>query len=173
MKTDISSIQRYIVYGSVGASTVRGLQTKGVVTSARNALGQIDLKHYGKATSKSFPIMLDKDTEVVRLRLVKGAQYWGVARKVLNIFLRGSLYNTYLNEHYGLSRVEELFEIPLDSVSANGLSANSSSVHIPKWMGVKYVTPTVNQHYQQLATKLAADRQTLRVHLDAIFWGSR
>jgi hypothetical protein len=173
MKPDISSIQRYVAYSSVGASTVRGLKTKGVVASAREALFKIDLKRYGKATPKSFRMFLDRDTELVRQSLVKGAQHWGVARKVLNIFLRGALYNTYLNEHYGLSKIEALFEIPLDSLSANGIRDNITTGPVPKWVGVKNVKSEMNETFQQLATKIAAEKQTLRVHLDAIFWGGR
>lgn len=173
MKPDISSIQRYVAYSSVGASTVRGLQTKGLVASARKALVQIDLIRYGKATPKSFRMILDKDTELVRLSLVKGAQHWGVARKVLNIFLRGALYNTYLNEHYGLSKIDNLLEIPLDSLSANGIRDNASIEPVPKWVGVKHVTPEINEQFQRLAVKIAEEKGTLRVHLDAIFWGGR
>jgi hypothetical protein len=173
MKPDISSIQHYVAYGSVGASTVRGLKTKGVVASAREALYAIDLKRYGKATPKSFRALLDQDTELVRQSLVKGAQHWGVARKVLNIFLRGSLYNTYLNEHYGLSKIDSLLEIPLDSLSARGIRENAPLGPVPKWVGVKNLTSQINDQFQQLATKIAEDRGTLRVHLDAIFWGGR
>jgi hypothetical protein len=91
----------------------------------------------------------------------------------LNIFLRGSLYNTYLNDHYDLSSLEHCFEIPLDSLSANGIRDNMKSLPKPRWVGVKNVTPEINDCFQRLATEIATERATLRVHLDAVFWGGR
>jgi len=170
---DITSIHRYIAYGSVGASTVRGLRTKGVVAAARDALRSIDLQSYSSAKAETFALLLDSDTDAVRRSLPTGARFWGVARKVLNIFLRGSLYNTYLNDHYGLSSLEHCFEIPLDSLSANGIRDNMKSLPKPRWVGVKNVTPEINDCFQRLATEIATERDTLRVHLDAVFWGGR
>jgi len=169
----IDSIHRYIAYGSVAASTVRGLRTKGVVAAAREALHNVDLKPYGVATADSFRSRLDADTENVRLALPDGMQFWGVARKVLNIFLRGALYNTYLTAHFGLSDLDACYEIPLDSLSAAGIRDNTSERPLPRWVGVKYVTPEINDQFQELATTIAAERDTLRVHLDAMFWGGR
>lgn len=173
MSPNIDDIHRYIAYGSVGASTVRGLRTKGVVASAREALRNIDLKPYGNATTESFRKTLDADTENVRRALTDGAQYWGVARKVLNIFLRGSLYNTYLTAHFGLARLDACYEIPLDSLSATGIRDHTSERPLPRWVGVKNVTPDINDHFQRLATAIAKEKKTLRVHLDAMFWGGR
>ena len=69
MAPDIDVIQRYIAYGSVGASTVRGLRTKGVVDAVREALRDLNLKPYGDGTAKSFRKTLDADTEDVRSRV--------------------------------------------------------------------------------------------------------
>ena len=173
MAPDIDVIHRYIAYGSVGASTVRGLRTKGVVDSAREALRDVNLKAYGDATAKSFRKRLDSDTENVQRALPAGVRYWGVARKVLNIFLRGSLYNTYLTAHFGLARLDACYEIPLDSLSATGIREHTSERPLPRWVGVKYVTPDINDHFQRLATAIADEKHTLRVHLDALFWGGR
>jgi hypothetical protein len=166
---NIQSIKQYIAYGSVGASTVRGLGVKRVVAAARKALHKIDLTHY----KESFPTLLNTDTEVIRLSLPDGAQHWGVARKVLNIFLRGSLYNTYLTKQYELSHLDAYYEIPLDSISAKGIRANTLEKPLPKWVGVKHVSREINQNFQRLANIIANEKSTLRVHLDAIFWGGR
>jgi len=120
----------------VAASTVRGLRTKGVVAAAREALHNVDLKPYGVATADSFRSRLDADTENVRLALPDGTQFWGVARKVLSIFLRGALYNTYLTAHFGLSDLDACYEIPLDSLSAAGIRDNTSERPLPRWVGV-------------------------------------
>ena len=170
---DIAAIHRYVAYGSVGASTVRGLRTKGVVAAARDALRTIDLQPYSSASAETFATLLDSDTEAVRVALPDGVQFWGVARKVLNIFLRGSLYNTYLSAHYGLSSLDHCYEIPLDSLSANGIRDNTETLPKPRWVGVKNVTPEINDCFQTLASEIATQRGTLRVHLDAVFWGGR
>lgn len=170
---DIEAIHRYVAYGSVGASTVRGLRTKGVVAAARDALRRIDLQPYGVATPAAFLSQLDGDTEFVRLSLPKAAQHWGVARKLLNIFLRGALYNTYLTGHFGLSELDACYEIPLDSLSAAGIREHTSARPRPRWSGVKHVTPESNEHFQKLAADIASEKGTIRVHLDALFWGGR
>lgn len=173
MSPKIEDIQRFIAYGSVGASTVRGLRTKGVVVSGRKALRKVDLAPYGHATAESFRRMLDRDTERVRRSLADGAQFWGVARKVLNIYLRNALYNTYLTAHYGLAGLEPYCEVPLDSLSAKGILSHARERPLPRWVGVKYVTPEINSHFQRLAATVAAESKTSRIHLDALFWGGR
>lgn len=173
MTPDIASIRRYIAFGSVGASTVRGLRKKGVVAAARNALAQVRLEHFATNSDTRFRNSLDAETERVRRALPNETQFWGVARKVLNIFLRGSLYNTYLNAHYKLSPAERCFEIPLDSLSASGIRRETLVRPRPRWVGVKHVTPAINDVFQALAAEIAAARQTVRVHLDAVFWVDR
>lgn len=173
MIPDIKLIQHYIAYTSVGASTVRGLRKKGVVSAARKALCSIRLKPYGNTTPESFRKLLNGDTEKIRLALPPETQYWGVARKVLNIFLRGALYNTYLSSHFGLAGSDACYEIPLDSITAMGIRAHSSQRSVPRWVGVKNVTAEINDQFQSLATEIAVAKQTLRVHLDAMLWGGR
>ncbi|QDV25967.1 hypothetical protein [Aureliella helgolandensis] len=173
MNENIDIIRRYTAYGSVGASTVRGLRTKGVVAAARTALSKVELSRYGTADHAEFTFALERDTQSVCDGLPVGARYWGVARKVLNIFLRGSLYNIYLSNYFELAQAEALFEIPLDSLSANAIRELASERSIPRWLGVKYVTPEINERFQRLAIEVATERKTSRVHLDALFWGSR
>ncbi len=73
---DIKAIRNYVAYASVGASTVRGLRTKGAVKAARVALQRVDLGPYGKATKEEFAKLLNKDTKRVQRSLPKGARYW-------------------------------------------------------------------------------------------------
>lgn len=42
----------------------------------------------------------------------------------MNIFLRDCFYNAYLRDAYGLAVAEPWFEVPLDSVVAEGLKKN-------------------------------------------------
>jgi hypothetical protein len=170
---NIEYIRTYIAYGSIGASTVRGLRTKGVVDAGRTALKQVDLRRYGTTTETYFGKVLDNDSEIVLAALPKGAQFWGVARKILNIFLRNALYNIYLNQHYNLNKHENSYEIPLDSLSATGIINGTVNLSKLNWVGVKYVTPDINHVFQILAKEIANERNTHRVHLDAYFWGGR
>ncbi|WP_442484452.1 hypothetical protein [Aeoliella sp. SH292] len=173
LMTLITDIQSYIAYGSVGASTVRGLRTKGVVDACRKALKQTDLRKFATSSEARFQECLDIETARIKRAIPSTARHWGVARKVLNIFLRGCLYNIYLNQHFKLSKAEHLFEIPLDSISAKAIKLNSDWENTPRWRGVKYVTPDVSHRYQELAADIAKQRNICRVHLDALFWGGR
>lgn len=173
MRFSIDAMHRYVAYCSVGASTVRGLRTSGVVAAARDALRRVELGPYGSGTPKAFRSRLDRDTGLVQGSLPDGAQFWGVARKLLNIFLRGALYNTYLNPHYGLSALEDRYEMPLDSLSASGICDLSATRSLPRWTAVKHVTSEINEQYQLRAESIAVAHGTARVHLDAIFWGGR
>jgi len=94
----------------------------------------------------------------------------GIARKVLNIFLRDALYTKYLSDAFNLSQAEYLFEIPLDSIVAKGIVKNSEAVQPPRWPGVKYLKPEQSHIYQSAAHKIAEQRLIARVHLDALWW---
>ena len=59
-------------------------------------------------------------------------------------------YSAYLCRRYALSRVEALFEIPLDSSTAAGLRKMSDQP-LSRWRGVRYVTPALNTEYQLAA----------------------
>ena len=170
---DIDSIRKYVAYGSVGSSTLRNIGAAGAVASAKRSLSQIQLAHYAPQDADSFARQLNSDTEAIRKALPDGAKHFGAARKVLNIFLRGALYNTYLLKHYNLNANVECYEIPLDKLSATGILKHTEANDRIRWIGVKHVTPKVNDDFQRLATKVAERLGTLRVHLDAVFWGGR
>jgi hypothetical protein len=89
---------------------------------------------------------------------------------VLNIFLRGCLYTTYLESRFHLSRAEEHFELPLDSITVRQLKSAVGRGSLPPWPGVKNLTPALNSKYQRAASVEAARKGIPRVHLDAIWW---
>src|SRR4051812_22406287 len=122
---------------AVGPSTVRGRGNKGVVAAARRHLRHIDLAQFGTSDSKRFEKVLDRETEALRDALPAGARHWGIARKVLNIYLRDCFYTTYLCEEFDLGKAENLFEIPLDSITAKELIHDSGRGVLPPWPGVK------------------------------------
>lgn len=164
----LAAVQSRTARLAVGASTVRGLGVPGVVDAARTFLRTVPLRQYGTSNAASFRRYLDETTLALQATLPKGARHWGVARKVLNIFLRDSLYTIYLNQEYGLAAAERFFEIPLDSVT--GLKLVDSCADLPKWAGVRHLTSALSDRFQEQAAQIARRHGTRRVHLDAFWW---
>ena len=149
---------------------MRGRGNTGVVACCRTfLLRMVDLSVFGTTDSRQFARALDRGTKRLQAALPKGAQRWGIARKVLNIFLRDCLYNSYLSRRYALSSAEALLELPLDSYTAAGLRKLSDQP-LSRWRGVRYVTPALNTEYQLAALLVARDKGFARVHLDALWW---
>ena len=94
-----------------------------------------------------------------------------MARKLLNIFPRDSLYTGYLSQAYRLSVAERLLEIPLDSITAKQIRKRLPE--LPRWRGVKYLDPQTSAAYQAAALLIGEREGVARVHLDAYWWGVR
>jgi hypothetical protein len=107
---------------------------------------------------------------MVRRKLPVGAQHWGTARKCLNIYLRDVLYNRFLCEHFRLSKLEKLLEIPLDSEVARGLRAEPEGAMLPKWRTIKGLDRATIALYQKSAVAVAKRVGTDAVHLDVVYW---
>lgn len=157
---------------AVGASTVRGRGNAGVVAASRNFLRQVDLAVFGQPTRKRFSKHLDAATIELRDSLPRGARHWGLARKVMNIFLRDCLYTTYLDTAFDLRNNEAFFELPLDSITAVQLKRAAGRGKLPAWPGVKHLTPPLSAKLQDAASAEAARRGIKRIHLDAIWWSA-
>jgi hypothetical protein len=151
----------------VGPSTVRGQKSKGVVRASREFLRRFGLARFGVADARVFRRALDETTRELMACLPEAARSWGLARKLLNIFLRDSLYTVYLREAYALQVAEAHYELPLDSVVAKQLRRQRE---LPRWPGVRHLTVQVSDEYQQAALDLARTKSIARVHLDAFFW---
>jgi hypothetical protein len=156
---------------AIGASTARGQGAKGVVEAAREFLGALRLGPFGTADQRRFARQLDAATRRLRGRLPRKAASWGLARKLLNIFLRDSLYTSDLAKGYGLVAAERSFEVPLDSITAKRLRDEVPG--LPPWPGVKYLDPDKSATYQVAALLIARRHGVARVHLDAYWWGAR
>lgn len=98
------------------------------------------------------------------------ARSWGLARKLLNIFLRDCLYTVYLRDAYHLDRAEAHLEIPLDSITSAELRANSKRGELPAWRGVRDLTWRTSREYQRVGSRVAKELGIERVHLDAYWW---
>jgi len=141
------------------------------VKSARDFVSTLKLQPFGTQDRRLFARRLEAATSQLQGTLPRGASSWGLARKLLNIFLRDCLYNTYLRRAHKLRKAEQYFEVPLDSIIAKRLRKEASK--LPRWVGVKYLTPDVSAAYQTAARLVGKQRGIARVHLDAYWWGSR
>ena len=168
----LSAIQSHVARIAVGPSTVRGQGVPGVVEAARSHLRSIDLRQFGCANDQQFQARLNKATDRLQSELPRAARSWGVARKVLNIFLRDSLYNFYLRNAYHLELAESSYELPLDSITARELKRGTPRGRLPAWPGVKRVTADLSERYQEVADERAVDYGVTRVHLDSFLWSA-
>jgi hypothetical protein len=153
---------------AVGASTVRGRGNRGAVEAAREYFCQLDLRRF--ANARGFVEALDQATNELRFALPPRARHWGLARKLLNIFLRDCLYLKDLNAVYRLDRVEAYLELPLDSITARALKKAEGRGKLPAWPGVKRIKEPIYTLFQSAATSQAKARGVSRVNLDAIWW---
>jgi hypothetical protein len=155
---------------AVGASTVRGQGAPGIVKEAREFLAVLALARFGTSSPARFRRQLDHSTQDLMHEFPKPARSWGLARKVLNIFLRDALYTVYLRNEFRLDRAEALLELPLDSKTVGHLRREVGRGQLPRWSGVKHLTPSDSEVFQKRAAIRAAFRRVERVHLDAIWW---
>lgn len=167
-----TALQRRIANTAIGASTARGMGPKGTVATARNFLLKLDLSKFAVNSEVQFAAVLNLTTRMLRQRLPAGGQHWGSARKFLNIFLRGVVYNRHLCREYGLSGIEPWLEIPIDSHVVRGLRREPNSEGIPRLKSIIGLNYMQNRRYQEFAGKVAKIRKTYRVHLDLFYWRS-
>jgi hypothetical protein len=108
----LRTVQSRTARVAIGASTVRGRGNAGTVAASRAFLRSLPLQRFALRNASKFAQALDRTTNDLRARLPRTAQHWGLARKILNIFLRDCLYTTYLAEAYRLQRSERFLELP-------------------------------------------------------------
>ena len=168
----LACMQSRVARVAIGPSTVRGRGNAGVGHAARAYLRKLALGGFSTDDPDRFRRRLDMATDELRLGLPRTAQHWGIARKVLNIFLRDSAYTAFLRDAYGLSKTEEFLEIPLDSITAKALGTEAGRGALPRWRGVRRLTADVSAVYQEAATRAALRYGIARVHLDALWWSA-
>jgi hypothetical protein len=168
----LRTVQSRTARVAIGASSVRGRGNAGTVAASRAFLRSLPLERFALRNASKFAQALDRTTNDLRATLPRTAQHWGLARKILNIFLRDCLYTTYLAEAYRLQRAEPFLELPLDSITARQLRRSAGRGALPRWPGVRYVTPDISVRFQTVAAKEAKDRKIARIHLDALWWSA-
>jgi len=106
----------------------------------------LKLDRFATRDRAAFERALDRHTRRLIAVLPQRGASWGHARKLLNIFLRDSLYTGYLSKAYGLTSAEGLLEIPLDSITAKRI--RKVAPELPRWRGVRHLDPHVSAAYQ-------------------------
>ena len=155
---------------SVGPSTVRGAGARGVVRAAQEALKHVRLRRFSTSSRAKFLAELEAQTERIRGALPRGARHWGVARKVLNIFLRQAAHNVHLTTWFSLRKVERWLELPLDSHVAAGIHDARRGRDLPAWRTIKGLTHDESDLFQAAARRIAAEKGVLPIHLEYQWW---
>lgn len=170
-------MQQYMAISTIGPSTLRNQGVPGVIKVVREFLTGIDLHEFQAKDEKRFLQELNAQTKrlmeiLQRLReqLHHKEEYWGSARKALNLFLRDLCYNRFLCERYDFAHMEGWMEIPLDSYIAHNLRDKFGKMELKPWDGLINLKPEVSDKYQKCALKLAKELDITRVHLDMILW---
>jgi len=173
MKSDfIPAVQERVARVAVSASAARG-QGKGTVKAAREYLSTLGLHQFGVRNETKYLMRLEDATDALYKVLPKQSRSWGLARKLINIFLRDALYTTYLAEKYRLGAAEPFFEIPLDSITSKHLRKDAGRGVLPRWKGVKHLAADDSERYQSQAEIIGQKQGIYRVHLDTYWWGQR
>jgi len=162
-------MQRRTGVTAVGPSALRG-QGKGVLKVTQVYLGTIDLSQIPISTQDEYTAWLDEHTNALLKKLPIRNRPWGAARKALNLFMRDTLYNKYLNDHYRIYKLESWMEVPLDSAVVKGLKRRAGRGRLPYWPGLKNLKPDVSAIFQKYATKDAKMKNVTRIHLDVYLW---
>ena len=163
------AIRSRVARMAVGPSTVRG-NPAGTTEAARAFLLALPLRQFAAGGGAEFRRVLDRSTVRLQAALPRGGRNWGLARKLLNIYLRDCAYSAHLRSLYRLGRIEPFCELPLDAVTARRLLDSDEGAGLPAWPGVNAVTSEVSARYQEVATRIARARRMRRVHLDVHWW---
>lgn len=166
-------IQQRAARVAIGPSPTRGQGSANIVGRARAFAAALPLRPFATNDPRLFARRLDSATREMQGVLPRPAATWGLARKLINIFLRDCVYTSYLRDAYRLDVTEPHLEIPLDSITAKQIRIHAPGSLLPRWPGVKHLQPDVSQHYQAAAQMIADLYGISRVHLDADWWGGR
>jgi hypothetical protein len=168
--TYLKFLQRYVVNIGISAPSLRNQGAEGVVDAARRFLADLDLTPLKTLDPAAYAAWLDKTTDDLLRHLPEKARRWGAARKVTNIFMAHAALNRELAGEFGLGRLISVMETPLDKQAASGLRGRAGGHKLPRWQGVRGLTPEDSRAYQDAASDLAKAEQVPRACLDVILW---
>jgi len=167
----LSLMQRYVVNISIAGSTLRNQGAKGVAEAARIFLAeQLDLSKLRTIQPSIYPDILSEWTYNLQQELPEGAKNWGTARKAINVFMVQVFLNKYLAEEYGMEKLKDVLETPLDSYAAGTLRRLAGRGRLPRWKGIIGLKKEDSDKYQEFASQVATENKLSRACLDIILW---
>ncbi len=169
MPVPIKRMQRFVANASVTPSAVRGRHGgKCVMHAAIEFRANLDIALL--LNPAAFPNLLDEKTNELCSRLPLDFQFWGTARKCINIFLREASY-TRLREAFPLDTLEPVLETPLDRYVVDGLKRDAGRNRVPSWTTIIRLKPEDSAIYQAVATEVSREKyNTYRMNLDFWYW---
>ena len=154
---------------TVGPSAIRG-QPEGTKKAAVKYLKNLDLKDFQNVTEKRFKEILDEKTGELQKELPSNS--WGMARKIMNIFLIQCFHDKYLSEKYQLDGIIDFMELPLDNKNAKKIKeeADNEWKQLPRWINITSLKKTTCEKYQECAKEIAKKKGIERYQLDLCWW---
>jgi hypothetical protein len=174
-QTKLKIMQKYVANIGITASALRGLGVGGFVQAARDFLANLDLRPLKTLEPSVYPTWLDDQTDVLKKKFPQ--DLWGPARKSINIFMTMASLNRFLCHAYALERLEDVLEVPLDSVVVSKLQEVEKTLKLfgesgsPRWRSIKALDPANSEKFQKVATAMAKERGISRGALDVALWG--
>jgi hypothetical protein len=176
-------IRRYVAETSVGASTKRSYIVKGGAR-CQDLLYEIELSVLKGKTERQFGNWLERETNLLRAQLRRqrrkayGVETYGMARKILNIYLHNVYYNRPLCDEYALDAFEGALEVPIDRhvrewlfrIAEETVPQIEINPLIRNVQRIWEIDKKKNRCFQDLAVRAARQLGTTRVHLDAYFY---
>jgi hypothetical protein len=166
MPVPIKEMQRFVANISITPSAVRSRRgAKGAMHTVIKFLAVLDISSLADASR--FSRWLDDTTDQLLSRLPSDFQFWGTARKCVNIFLRDASYNALLRENFRLDILDPVLETPLDRWVASGLRCDAGRNRVPPWDTIIGLKPEEHAIYQAVAAEVAREKyNTYRANLD-------
>jgi hypothetical protein len=170
---NLRALQRYVANVGISGSSLRNQGAPGVIAAARAFLAEVELTALRDIELPDYQAWLEQETSALLLRLPESAKKWGAARKAINIFTTQAFLNCGLATAFGLARLGDVMETPLDSVAAQKLQKlrqMAGTSRLPSWPGVGRLMPDVSRDYQNFALEVAREKGLPRACLDIILW---
>lgn len=173
---------RYVAQVSVGPSTTQSYKRADSNFHYADFLARLNLASLASKDEAQFAAWLNGRSTALSRKIVPtknpGVSTWGMARKILNIFLHNVYYTRILSDTYNLNAIEDYLEVPLDSHVVTWLLRIAESTYpeiefenpIKGPFAVYKVDPATNKKFQQLANQAAKQLNTKRVYLDTYLY---
>lgn len=164
-------IQKRVANIAIGVSSLRGQGPAGTIQKTRCFMAKLKLRTFKDIATGQFQRRLDKHTEELMKQFPKGARRnWGGARKAMNVFLEAAFYDRLLARAYKLQNLKQYLELPLDRYVVRELKTRAGKGNLPRWAGIKNLTPDDSKEFQAYAKKVAREKGIPRIYLDLYYW---